>query len=69
MMVTNKPADIAFQDETGQMFMLNKKERQLLREVLAKVIKTDSGRKVIAETLGPEYVNLGLNLLKQMGGS
>ena len=68
-MATKKPADIAFQDETGQMFMLDKKERRLLRELLAKVIKSVSGRKVIAQTLGPEYVKIGLNLLKQMGGT
>jgi hypothetical protein len=49
--------------------MLDKKERQLLRELLAKVIKSVRGRKVIAETLGPEYVKVGLNLLKQLGGS
>jgi altronate dehydratase len=68
-MAKKKPDDIAFQDETGQMFMLNKKERQLLRELLAKVIKSVSGRKAINEKLGPEYVKIGLNLLKQMGGS
>jgi hypothetical protein len=68
-MASKKPDDIAFQDETGQMFMLDKKERQLLRELLAKVIKSASGRKVIASTLGPEYVKIGLNLLKQLGGS
>lgn len=68
-MAMKKSADIAFQDETGQLFMLNKKERQLLRELLAKVIKSVSGRKMIAQTLGPEYVRVGLNLLKQMGGS
>jgi hypothetical protein len=68
-MTIKKPADIAFQDETGQMFMLDKKERQLLRELLARVMKSVSGRRVIAQKLGPEFVKLGMNLLKQMGGS
>jgi hypothetical protein len=66
---TNKPSDIAFKNETGQMFMLDKKVRVLLRGLLAKAIKSAGGRKMIAERLGPEYVEIGLNLLKQMGGS
>ena len=60
---------MAFQDESGQMFMLGKMERVLLRELLTKVMKSVSGRKVIAQTLGPEYVKIGIKLLKEMGGS
>jgi hypothetical protein len=41
--MTNEPSDIAFKDETGQMFMLDKKERILLRELLAKAIKSAGG--------------------------
>ena len=67
-MPAKKPVDIAFHDETGQLFMLDKKERQLLRLLLSKVIKSVSGRKVLSEKLGPEFVKIGLNLLRQMGG-
>lgn len=68
-MSTKKSGDLAFQDETGQVFMLDKKERQLLRLLLARVMKSTSGRKMIATKFDPEYVKIGLNLLKQMGGS
>jgi hypothetical protein len=67
-MPAEKPVDIAFQDETGQLFMLNKEERQLLRLLLSKVINSANGRKVISEKLGPEFVKIGLHLLKEMGG-
>jgi hypothetical protein len=67
-MPTKKPADIAFQDETGQLFMLDKKERQLLRLLLSKTISSVNGRKVISKKLGAEFVKIGLDLLKQMGG-
>jgi hypothetical protein len=67
-MPTKKPADIAFQDETGQLFMLDKKERQLLRLLLSKTINSVNGRKVISQKLGEEFVKIGLDLLKQMGG-
>jgi len=64
----NKPSDIASRDETGQVFMLDKKERILLRELLAKAINSAGAKKIISERLGPEYIEIGLNLLKQMGG-
>lgn len=67
-MPTKKPADIAFQDETGQMFMLDKKERQLLRLLLSKTISSVNGRKVVSQKLGEDFVKIGLDLLKQMGG-
>jgi hypothetical protein len=68
LMTTREPADMAFRNETGQIFMLNKKERILLRALLEKAIRSVSGRKWIAEKLGPEYVKIGLSLLKDLGG-
>jgi hypothetical protein len=68
-MANKNPGGIAFKADTGQMFMLDKKERLLLRELLARVMKSVRGRKVIVQTLGPEYVKVGINLLKEMGGS
>lgn len=68
-MPTKKQGDIGFQDETGQILMLDKKERQLLRLLLARVLNSVSGRKMIATRLDPEFVKIGLDLLKQMGGS
>jgi hypothetical protein len=67
-MAAEKTGDIAFHDETGQLSTLDKKERQLLRLLLSKVINSVSGRKFISEKLGQEFVKIGVNLLRQMGG-
>jgi hypothetical protein len=60
-------AEIGFQAETGELLMLNKKERILLKTILSKALNSRAGREVITQTIGSEYVLIGKHLLKEMG--
>ena len=64
----NDEINIALADATGALMMINKKERRLLRELLAMSLKSESARKWIASKLGPEYVDIGDKLLDNLGG-
>jgi hypothetical protein len=48
--------------------MIDKKERELVRELLAMTLKSPSAREWISKKLGKEYVQIGVKLLKAMGG-
>jgi hypothetical protein len=63
-----KELEIGFEAETGVHFMLNKKERILLRAILKKALDTKFGRKIISSRLGEEYIDIGESLLREMGG-
>jgi hypothetical protein len=55
-------------DKTGALMMINKKERALLRMILATTMRSPSAKEWITKKLGPEYVQIGASLLKSMGG-
>ena len=59
--------NIGLADNTGALLMINKKERRLLRELLAMSMKSPSARQWIAKKLGAEYLRIGEKLLKSMG--
>lgn len=59
---------IGLADKTGALLMIDKKERELVRELLAMTLKSPSAREWISKKLGKEYVQIGLKLLKAMGG-
>jgi hypothetical protein len=48
--------------------MIDKKERELIREILSMTLKSPSAREWISKKLGKEYVQIGIKLLKNMGG-
>ncbi len=54
-------------DPTSQLFMLSKKERLLVKSVLPWGLNSKAGRKFIAEKLGPDYIEIGAKLLKDIG--
>jgi hypothetical protein len=54
--------------ESGEFLMLDKKERRLIEAILRKTLKSRTGRQVLEEILGREYVEIGLKLLRQMTG-
>lgn len=64
----NEDTNIALADATGALMMINKKERRLLRELLAMSLKSPSAREWISTRLGREYVDIGDKLLRNMGG-
>ena len=55
-------------DKSGEFLMLDKKERRLIEAILRKTLKSKTGRQVLKEILGSEYVEIGLKLLRQMTG-
>jgi hypothetical protein len=55
-------------DESGEFLMLDKKERRLIEAILRKTLKSKTGREVVKEIFGSEYVEIGLKLLRQMTG-
>jgi hypothetical protein len=60
--------EIGVHDNTGQVMMLDKKERKLLRLVLDVSLRSESAKQYITETLGPRFLKVGEKLLKNMRG-
>jgi hypothetical protein len=59
---------VGLADKTGALLMIDKKERELVRELLAMTLKSPSAREWISKKLGKEYVQIGVKLLKAIGG-
>jgi hypothetical protein len=59
---------VGLADKTGALLMIDKKERELVRELLSMTLKSPSAREWISKKLGKEYVQIGMKLLKNMGG-
>jgi hypothetical protein len=60
--------EIGVHDNTGQVMMLDKKERRLLRLVLDVSLRSESAKQYITKTLGPRFLEVGEKLLKNMKG-
>ena len=67
-MEDNNEVLVGLADKTGALLMIDKKERELVRELLAMTLKSPSAREWISKKLGKEYVQIGIKLLKAMGG-
>jgi len=59
---------IGLADKTGALMMINKKERELIKTILAMTMRSSNARDWITKKLGPEYVEVGGKLLKSLGG-
>ena len=67
-MEDNNEVLVGLADKTGALLMIDKKERELVRELLAMTLKSPSAREWISKKLGKEYVQIGVKLLKAIGG-
>jgi hypothetical protein len=67
-MEDNNEVLVGLADKTGALLMIDKKERELVREILSMTLKSPSAREWISKKLGKEYVQIGAKLLKAMGG-
>ena len=67
-MEDNNEVLVGLADKTGALLMIDKKERELIRELLSMTLKSPSAREWISKKLGKEYVQIGMKLLKNMGG-
>jgi hypothetical protein len=68
MIEKQEEKEIAFKAETGELYMLGKKERRLLRAVLGMTLRSKAGREAIIRVHGEEYIQLAETLLAEMGG-
>jgi hypothetical protein len=60
---------IAFKAETGELYMLGKMERILLRAILTVTLKSGAGRDLIIHKHGKEALQIAERLLEEMGGA
>jgi len=60
-------SEFGIREETGELYMLNKKERILTIEVLKMTLATASGREFLVERFGKEGLNIAASLLEEMG--
>ena len=63
-----KEIQFALSDKTGALMMINKKERQILREILSITMKSKGGKGYIARKFGPESVEIAEKLLEALEG-
>lgn len=61
-------SEIAFKSETGELYMLGKKERILLRAILGVTLKSSAGRELIIKKHGKDALQMAEALLEEMGG-
>jgi hypothetical protein len=54
--------------ETGEIMMLNKKERTLVKALLGMTLSSELTREVIREKFGEEYIEVALRLLRTVSG-
>jgi hypothetical protein len=57
---------IGGKSSTGRLFLLGKKERLLVRTILKRAMKSETGRQYVIEKLGAEYVAIGEKLIEDM---
>jgi len=63
----NNQGEFGIRRETGELYMLNKKERVLTIEVLKMTLATEAGREFLLERFGKEGLKIAVSLLKDMG--
>jgi len=63
----NNQGEFGIRSETGELYMLNKKERVLTIEVLKMTLATEAGREFLLERFGKEGLKIAVSLLKDMG--
>ena len=68
-MERNEDVDLGLHDKTGALLMLNKGERELLKELLLMTMSSERVKDLITKRLGSNYIEIGEKLLKSIGGS
>ena len=67
--MTDKEASaIGMRDSTGGFFLLNKKERTLVRQILSMTLQSEQGKEYILKKFGGEFLNIGEKFLIKIGG-
>jgi hypothetical protein len=63
----NDQSEFGIRRETGELYMLNKKERVLTIEVLKMTLATKAGREFLLERFGKQGLKIAVSLLEEMG--
>lgn len=66
-MQRNDESEFGIRRETGGIYMLNKKERLLTREILKLTLATAAGRGFLVERFGKQGLLTAAGLLEDMG--
>ncbi len=66
-MKNNNQSEIGIRSETGQIYLLTKKERILTIEILKLTLATAAGREFVAERFGKDGLKVAVGLLEEMG--
>ncbi|MBP1751045.1 MAG: hypothetical protein H6Q52_3584 [Deltaproteobacteria bacterium] len=66
-MKKNNQSEFGIRSETGEIYMLNKKERRLTIEILKVTLATAAGRQFVVERFGNEGLETAAGLLEEMG--
>jgi len=63
----NNQSEIGIRSETGEIYLLTKKERILTIEILRLTLATAAGREFMAERFGKDGLKVAVGLLEEMG--
>jgi hypothetical protein len=66
-MKTNNQAEFGIRSETGEIYMLTKKERILTIEILKLTLATAAGKSFLLERFGKDGIKRAASLLEEMG--
>ena len=66
-MKENNQSEFGIRNETGEIYMLTKKERILTIEILKLTLATAAGREFVIERFGKEGLKTAGGLLEEMG--
>ena len=64
---SEQDTNLDLSDKTGALLMLNKEERQLIKELLLLTLNSERVKSTIVNRLGEKSIQTGENLLKAMG--
>jgi hypothetical protein len=66
-MKRNNESEFAIKSQTGEIYLLNKKERILTTEILKMTLATETGREFLMERFGKGGLRIAADLLEEMG--
>ena len=66
-MKNNNQSEIGIRSETGQIYLLTKKERILTIEILKSTLATPAGRNFLVKRFGSDALKTAAGLLEEMG--
>ena len=66
-MKKNNQSEFGIRSETGEIYILTKRERLLTIEILKLTLTTSAGRGFLAERFGKEGLKTAAGLLEEMG--